>query len=207
MRHLAPRPVSRTLPRVLLAVVMLSLVGVLTLVALVLVGVLGSPQAEPPPASYAAAAPPSAPHPTERSERSPAPEKQTASVTGRARALLQDWDRAREQAWRAEDPVALRALYVPTSTAAARDSRMLRRWRDRGLRLTRLRMHLAHLAVTHREPGLLALRVTDRLTDAVVVRRGAGARAEPIALPRDQATVHRLVLRRSGGRWRMASVS
>ena len=46
--------------------------------------------------------------------------------------VLHAWDAAREEAWAASDPVALRALYVKRSGAGRADLRLLRDYAARG---------------------------------------------------------------------------
>jgi hypothetical protein len=116
--------------------------------------------------------------------------------------VLRAWDRARARAFATDDAAALRRLYVPGSAAGTADVGLLRGYRRRGLRVEGMRMQLLRLTVREATPGVLRLRVTDRLVGAVAV--GHRVR-EP--LPRDQASTRLLVLRRGqDGRWRIVSV-
>ena len=119
-----------------------------------------------------------------------------------AAAVLHAWDDRRAAAWAAGDPAALRALYVPGSTAGRSDVAMLQAWQRRGLRVEGLRMQLLDLDVRRAATDRLELVVTDRLTGAVAA--GPGVR---LALPRDHATTRRVVLVRRGGDWRVAQAS
>ena len=117
----------------------------------------------------------------------------------RAAAVLRAWDAARGKAWAHGDVAALRRLYAPASRAGAADVAMLRRWRERGLVVRRMREQVFGLDVLRDEPRRLVVRVTDRLVDAVAVG-ASGARA----LPQDAPSTTRVVLVRTGGRWRVA---
>jgi hypothetical protein len=118
----------------------------------------------------------------------------------RAADVLRAWDRRRADAWAEGDVAALRELYVDRAGVA--DVRLLRRYDDRGYRVEGLTTQLLAVDVLERRPGRWVLRVTDRLTGAVVVRG-----AEQAPLPRDRADTHLVVLTRDdGGRWRVAAV-
>ena len=119
-----------------------------------------------------------------------------------AAAVLHAWDDRRAAAWAAGDPAALRALYLPVSTAGRSDVAMLQAWQRRGLRVEGLRMQLLDLDVRRAATDRLELVVTDRLTGAVAA--GPGVRLE---LPHDRATTRRIVLVRLGARWRVAQAS
>lgn len=122
-----------------------------------------------------------------------------------ARSVLAGWDEQRATAWRTGDRAALARLYVEGSGAGRRDQRMLAAWNERGLRVRGMATHVLALDVVDQRPAvrprLLRLRVTDRLVGAVAV--GSGVRR---VLPADRATTRSLVLRRSGGAWRVVSV-
>ncbi len=123
-------------------------------------------------------------------------------------AILHDWDRARARAWSAGRPAALRALYVAGSRAGERDVAKLRAWTDRGLRGRGMGMQVLAVELRRRTADRLVLVVTDRLGAARAVVSGGGesGAGAGVALPRDTASTRRLVLRRTGGEWRMASV-
>jgi hypothetical protein len=116
-----------------------------------------------------------------------------------ASAVLHDWDDRRAAAWAAGDPSALRSLYVRDSETGRADKAMLRRWRERDLRVEGMRMQLLDLEVRRATAERLDLLVTDRLTGAVAV--GPGVR---LPLPRDGVTTRRVVLVREAGVWRVA---
>jgi hypothetical protein len=116
--------------------------------------------------------------------------------------VLHDWDARRAAAYDAGSTRRLRALYAPGSAAGRSDVRVLRGYRARGLRVTGLRMQVLALRVLTEEPGLLRVRVADRVTGTVLV---AGRRR--VALPRDRVSDRVLTLRRGpDGRWRMVGV-
>lgn len=123
--------------------------------------------------------------------------------TAPAADLLRAWDRRRARAYADADAVELGALYLPGSRAAAADVRLLRRYRSRGLHVVDMRMQVFSVLVLAHTPGLWRLRVTDRLDRAVAVGRGTR-----VDLPRDRASTHVVVIRRStAGRWRVVSVT
>ena len=116
---------------------------------------------------------------------------------------LAAWDRHRAAAWRLGSPRRLADLYVAGSTAGTRDVAALRGWRDRGFRVSGMRMQLLEVAVLASGPDRWRLAVTDRLVGATAVRDG---RRTP--LPRDTASRHVVTLMRGGdGRWRVATVA
>jgi len=121
------------------------------------------------------------------------------SSGARALAVLRGWDRRRAAAWEAGDPAALSALYLPRSRTGTRDVRDLRRWVGRGLRVVGLRQQVTSLRVVRRTPRRLVVVVTDRTVDGIAVGRGRRT-----AVPTSAWTVHRVVLRRPGRRWRVA---
>lgn len=108
---------------------------------------------------------------------------------------------ARSRAFAKGDVRALRRLYAEGSAAGTSDVRLLRGYLRRGLRVEGMRMQVLALDVVREDPGRLLLRVTDRLTGAVAVDRGSRVR-----MPRDRASTHVIDLRRTGGRWLVASV-
>lgn len=121
-------------------------------------------------------------------------------------ALLRDWDLRRARAWAAGDPAALRGLYTAGSPAGRTDRSMLRRWRERGLRVEGLRMQLLRVRVRSRSADRVVLVVSDRLAGGVAV--GDGVRRP---LPRDAASTRTVTLRRAGGgraggEWRVSTV-
>ncbi|HET8717320.1 MAG TPA: hypothetical protein VFM50_06165 [Nocardioidaceae bacterium] len=131
-----------------------------------------------------------------------------ASSTARPRpghgaaAVLHAWDRARAEAYADGDVPALRRLYVPGTTAGARDAHLLRSYLRRGLRVTGLRTQLLELRVLERTRHRLRLRVTDRVARAVAV----GPHGGRTVLPRDRASTNEITLVRRRHAWRVAEV-
>ncbi|MGI9156209.1 MAG: hypothetical protein ACR2FG_06170 [Marmoricola sp.] len=115
--------------------------------------------------------------------------------------VLHRWDRARARAWAAGDPAELRRLYVHGSAAGRADTRLLRRYVDRGLVVRRMAMQVLAVEVLPSQPRRLRLVVTDRLAGGVAV---AGDRE--VRLPGDAASTRFLELRREGADWRVAAV-
>lgn len=158
------------------------------------------------------------------SPSSPAPAASAAVIAPRAAAvgmteavsslaILRDWDRRRAEAWRTGDRAALRRLYVRDAAAGRRDLAMLRRWLQRGLRVDEMSMQVLAVELRARSSRRLVLVVTDRLATARAVRaadpgaEGATDAPQGVALPRDTATVRRLVFQRIGGRWLLAGAT
>jgi hypothetical protein len=117
-------------------------------------------------------------------------------------AVLRAWDRDRAAAWRAGDVRALQRLYVPGSRVGAADRAMLASYADRGLRVTGMRMQVAAVEVRRADDDRMALLVTDRLVGGKA--RGAET---VVALPVDRWSIRRVVLVRTGGRWRVTRVT
>ena len=150
------------------------------------VGVGGTEQ----PAGLAAAATRRAPSPT---AEPPAP-AEPVPATGRWAETLAGLDLARSDAFAAGDPAGLRAVYAAGSPALARDTRVLRRLADAGLRAEGLRLTTTTVHPVGRSAGRVRLAVTDlmpayRLVDAggtVVERRvGRGPRSWTVELAAD----------------------
>ncbi|MGA8992969.1 MAG: hypothetical protein WB441_01535, partial [Nocardioidaceae bacterium] len=120
--------------------------------------------------------------------------------------VLHQWDADRARAYAAASPSGLGALYAPGSSAGVHDAALLRRYRDRGLRVTGLRTQVLAIAVLERRPGRWRLRVTDRIVGGSAVplsRPGPAA-----ALPRDAPTTRVITLvRGEGPRWRVSGVA
>jgi outer membrane murein-binding lipoprotein Lpp len=133
----------------------------------------------------------------------PQPDRDAADVRSLQPALaaLHRWDAARARAWAGADVAALRSLYTAGSEAGEHDAAMLRRWRDRGLRVEGMQAQLLATRVAVRRADRMVLVVTDRVVGAVAAGRG-----HRVVLPTDQATTRRVTLRRVAGEWRMASV-
>jgi hypothetical protein len=122
-------------------------------------------------------------------------------VEAEAAALLRAWDRRRAKAWAAADASGLRALYVPGASAGEADALMLHDWRSRGLAVDALTTQLLSVRVVFHGPRRWVLLVRDRVTGAVAAGRGVAE-----ALPAGESAERRMVLRRIGGSWRVASV-
>ncbi|MBA2558940.1 MAG: hypothetical protein H0V07_03485 [Propionibacteriales bacterium] len=120
----------------------------------------------------------------------------------RWRRVLGRLDDTRATAWGTADPALLAAVYTPGSPALSLDRRMLADYRGRGLRVCGVHLVFGRIRVTSRGPGVVRLRVVDRLGRVSAV--GDNGTRRP--LPRDQASVHRLVLRRVALTWRIASI-
>lgn len=117
-------------------------------------------------------------------------------------AVLQQWDRLRAQAWAAGDAETLRALYVRGSRAGERDVAMLRRWRERGVRIVELEVQVLRGRVVARSPRRVTVEVSERLARAT-----ASAGERRWTLPVGSVTVRRVTLWRVAGGWRVARVS
>ena len=116
-------------------------------------------------------------------------------------AVLRDWDRRRAEAYAAADAEALRAIYTSASSAGRRDVRLLRRYANRGLRVTAMQSQILEARVRSGRSDQLVLHVTDRLASGVAV--GQGRRLPlPAGAPREQV----LVLVRADAEWVMAAV-
>ncbi|MFB9313896.1 nuclear transport factor 2 family protein [Nocardioides plantarum] len=181
---------TRTLTRVLLSVLAGGLCGVVVTCGVLVLGVaddgdggVGDPTTVPRLAPEQSATP-------------------SAHPRHRAREVLRRWDADRERAWRRADPAALARLYTPGSVAGARDIAMLRAWTHRGARVTELTTQVLRLQVLSDRGRRLVLVVTDR-----VAQVGVAGVASVGGLPRDRPSTRRIVLVRTAGRWRVASVS
>ena len=120
---------------------------------------------------------------------------------GQALVALRTWDAGRARAWASGDVAALRSLYTRSSKAGERDASMLRRWRDRGLRVEGMQTQVLAVRVVDQSAYRMVLVITDRLASAVAT--GGGRR---VALPRDGATTRRVTLWLVDGVWRVAAV-
>ncbi len=120
-------------------------------------------------------------------------------VTGLA--VLHEWDARRARAWAHSDAESLRRLYLPGSSAARADVRLLRAYADRGLVVRRLVTQVYGIRVLHRTHGRLVLRVWDRVAGGVLVH---GGRERPLPSSRPALRTVEVVLRQ--GQWRVAAV-
>jgi hypothetical protein len=196
-----------TRTRLLLLVALLALVAV-PVVVLLRVGDPADSAADPAPDPTALADRQPATDPAaDAAATDPAADADAAAAgdgaTAAALRVLHAWDARRADAWAAGAPARLRALYVSGSAAGEADVRLLRRYRARGLRVTRMRTQVLALHVLEERPHRRRVEVSDRLAGAVVV--GAGRRT---TLPRDAASTWVVTLVQApGGRWRVAAVT
>jgi hypothetical protein len=123
------------------------------------------------------------------------------TVVGESDALrvLKVWDERRSRAYARGDVAALAELYVPGSRTGAADDAVLRGYRDRGLRVTRMRTQVLAARVVHETRGRITLLVTDVLLEAVALDRSG----RTWALPHDRPSTRRVVLVRRGGAWQV----
>ena len=212
-RHVRPRASWARRPSVTGSVVAVVLVLVAVAVVTAVAGlraprepgpaasVLAAPQtAQPVPSVTAAAAPPPRPGlaigPHTPRRRAP------PGTATRWAAVLHRLDAARAVAWLHGDPTLLGRVYVTPSPALRRDQRALRGYLRRGLVVRGVRLRFARVRLLTRRPGLVTLRVVDRLGAMTAV----DVDGERRRLPRDQPTRHLLMLRRTVDRWRIAAV-
>ncbi|WP_110183221.1 hypothetical protein [Nocardioides solisilvae] len=128
--------------------------------------------------------------------------REVAETRGPAHVeVLRAWDRRRARAWAEGDHAVLRRLYVAGSATGRKDVRMLRRYRDRGLRVEGLQTQLVSVDVVEQKDDRLVLDVVDRVAAAFVV--GDGVRR---ALPEDRPTRRRVEVVRRAGEWLVAEV-
>lgn len=80
---------------------------------------------------------------------------------------------------------------------------MLAAYRSRGLHVRGVHLEYAKVRVISHASGLVTLRVVDRLYPVSAVTPAGVS----LPLPRDLATRHEIVLRRVGGRWRIAAIT
>jgi hypothetical protein len=128
----------------------------------------------------------------------------TASATSAARwrDVLSRLDTIRARAWSRDEPRLLRRVYTHRSAALSRDRAMLVAYERRGLRVRGVHLAFDRIIVTARAAGVVRLRVVDRLGRMTAFGR-SGLR---LPLPRDNPSRQVVVLRRSGGAWRIDRV-
>jgi hypothetical protein len=114
-----------------------------------------------------------------------------------ASSVLHSWDDRREAAWASSDPAALRALYVPGSSAARSDARLLRDYTRARLVVRRIETQVLALQVLHADPRHLRLRVVDRVAGGDVSGRALGT---------TRPATRVITFRQSGGTWQVLSV-
>jgi hypothetical protein len=115
-------------------------------------------------------------------------------------AVLHRWDAARAAAYAADDPSALRDLYVPHSAVAARDLRLLREYDDHGLRVTSMAVQVFAARIRWTGSDTLRLDLLERTVATACART-----CRRIAPDRPRRRV--IVVRRVRGEWRVAAAS
>ena len=132
-------------------------------------------------------------------------EKSSSATAGSSRweRALGRLDRVRGRAFASGEVAALGAVYQAGSAVLHRDRAVLRGYVARGLTVHGVGFDLLDVRIRRAAPGVVVLRVVDRLRPATA-RSGGGAR---LPLPRDGPTAHRLTLIREGGGWRIAAVA
>jgi hypothetical protein len=146
--------------------------------------------------------PPAAPATIEQTVAASTPARVAPRGETEAAAVLSAWDGDRARAWARGDLTGLRRLYTAGSSAGGRDVARLRRWVDRGLRVTGQVTQVLALRVRERERGRLVVVVTDRVVGARAVGRGLS-----VGLPASAPSQRVVTLVRRQGRWLVASVS
>jgi hypothetical protein len=135
-----------------------------------------------------------------------------------ASSVLHAWDARREAAWAFSDPAALRALYVPGSSAARSDVRLLRDYTRHRLVVRRIVTQVFALKVLQRDSAHLTVRVVDRVAGGLVATLTLGSLRKDEVLSRraldttsplgtTRPVVRVVVLRRVGRDWKVAEVS
>ena len=115
--------------------------------------------------------------------------------------VLGGLDAVRTQAFVTSDEARLGDVYADRPAARA-DARVLRSYRERGLRLEGMVLVRESCRVTDRSPGRTTLDVVDHLgSTRVVMERG-----EHRDLPRDRSTRRTVVLERTDDGWRVGAV-
>jgi hypothetical protein len=116
--------------------------------------------------------------------------------------VLHQLDRRRERAFALGDPQRLATVYTRRSAALAADRAAMAAYLERGLTVDGASFRLLDVHARRLASGDVVLRAVDRLRP-VTARTASGA---DVPLPRDRPPVHRLVLRRGAGGWRIAAV-
>ncbi|HET7326303.1 MAG TPA: hypothetical protein VFJ14_03375 [Nocardioidaceae bacterium] len=185
-RHSNPRPGRRT--RSLLAVSLLLLLTSAVGLGVALARSASSDGARPP----RSAAPPSA---SQRAAREGVHAADWVQVLARL-------DARRSAAFAAGDAAALGRVYVDGSPALRTDRRLLRRYADRGLHVTGLRLRVAAVRLLAVGETHAVLQVRDRVAAGRVEDDDGNARP----LGDDTWSRHRLRLERGGDGWRIADL-
>lgn len=126
----------------------------------------------------------------------PAPPPAVAATVDPAVEALRAWDVRRAEAWAADDPAALRALYTDGSRTGRADVALLRAYVARGVAVNGMAMQLLAVDVVERDDDAATLVVTDRL-----VRVEAWHDGRALTLPADLPSTHRITLVRVGETW------
>lgn len=125
-----------------------------------------------------------------------------APTTDRWRRILAALDNRRAEAFAADQPGLLRAVYAAGSRVMRQDHATMAAYRARGLRVTNLRMRLLRLRVVEARGRRVVLEVVDQLVAARAVDRAGKARP----LPADQPSARRIVMSRTPAGWRITAV-
>jgi hypothetical protein len=189
---------SSVVPAARRRLVAASSVLLMTASAMFLVSVL-----QPRPGEGRPAASPETPtvHEDPRSPPRMSPTQGAADV-GRWREVLAVLDARRSRAYARGRPELLRGVYTRRSVVLRRDRALLRRYRDRGLRVVGLHLDVVDLAVQSQRRARTVLRVRDRVAAGAVV--GTPARR---TLPADPVDTRVVTLRRDPGGWRISGVA
>lgn len=83
------------------------------------------------------------------------------------------------------------------------ERQMLERYLERGLRVSGVRLSFGEVAVLELAPKRTVLHTVDQLGQ---MRAHSLRGGRKLSLPRDQPTLHRIVLRQEAGRWLISSV-
>jgi hypothetical protein len=116
-------------------------------------------------------------------------------------AILDRLDNRRERAYALRDPSRLRSVYVTGSEVLRHDMAVLLAYRERGVRLTGVRLRVLDTRLVGRDGPYARLRVVDRLD-----RPTAHTLNGSVRMPRDRATDRLIVLRDGAHGWRIAAV-
>lgn len=182
---------SRRLGRLLVVFVLVLLVGASATGC----GALGAAQRP--------ARPTTSPEPTSVPTPSAPVEGSVRAARERAVRVLSEWDARRSAALAVGDAAALRRLYVRDSPLARADVRMLRRYQQRGVRLTSVSQQVVSVQVRVSSARAVEVGVVERLAVAHVRTQGPGAELRPLATTRYARRELRFV--RSADGWRLSS--
>lgn len=131
-----------------------------------------------------------------------APQRVHLVPTRHWQRLLVRLDRWRTAAWRRGDVELLRHVYTASSPGLTAERRMLDRYRERGLRVTGVRLTFGRVVVLDRAPRRVVLDVIDQLG----TMRAVSTEGPAGFLPRDKPSHHRIRLRRTATGWLIASI-